>query len=129
MLNDPLANALSSIKNAEHVGKFEVIVKPASKLISNVLKVMLENNYIDSFEFVDDGRGGKFIVSLNGSINKCGVIKPRFAVKTLDLNQWEARFLPSRKLGLLVMTTSQGVISHHEARKRGIGGELLAYVF
>ncbi|RLG22142.1 30S ribosomal protein S8 [Methanosarcinales archaeon] len=129
MLNDTLADALSAIKNAEMVGKFEVVVKPASKLIANVLKIMKDYEYIEEFEFIDDGKSGKFIVKLKGRINKCGVIKPRFSVKVREFEKWESRYLPARNLGILILTTSKGVLSHHEAKKLGIGGELLAYVY
>jgi len=129
MLNDTLADALSAIKNAEMVGKFEVVVKPSSKLIANVLKIMKDYEYIEEFEFIDDGKSGKFIVKLKGRINKCGVIKPRFSVKVREFEKWESRYLPARNLGILILTTSKGVLSHHEAKKLGIGGELLAYVY
>ena len=74
MLNDPLADALTLIKNAEKAGKLECEVRPASKLVGHVLKVMQETGYIGPFEFVDDTTGGRFRVKLNGNINNCGVI-------------------------------------------------------
>ncbi|MDF0590900.1 30S ribosomal protein S8 [Candidatus Methanocrinis natronophilus] len=129
VLLDPLADAMSIIKNAEDVGKGECIIQPASKLIGNTLKVMGDLGYIGEFEFVDDGKSGMFKVDLRGKINKCGVIKPRFSTQVSDLEKWEKRFLPSRNFGALIMSTSQGVISHVEARERGIGGQLLAYVY
>ncbi|UEC43769.1 MAG: 30S ribosomal protein S8 [Methanothrix sp.] len=129
VLLDPLADAMSIIKNAEDVGKGECIIQPASKLIGNTLKVMADLGYIGEFEFVDDGKSGMFKVDLRGKINKCGVIKPRFSTQVSDLEKWEKRFLPSRNFGALIMSTSQGVISHVDARERGIGGQLLAYVY
>ena len=69
MLNDPLADALTTIKNAERVGKRECIVKPASKMIGRVLKVMQENDYIESFEWINDGKGGMFRIRTKGNIN------------------------------------------------------------
>ncbi|MGB3945007.1 MAG: 30S ribosomal protein S8 [Methanothrix sp.] len=129
VLLDPLADAMSIIKNAEDVGKGECIIQPASKLIGNTLKVMGDLGYIGEFEFVDDGKSGMFKVDLHGKINKCGVIKPRFSTQVSDLEKWEKRFLPSRNFGALIMSTSQGVISHVDARERGIGGQLLAYVY
>ena len=56
MLTDPLANALSVIKNAEDTGKPECTISPASKLIGSVLKVMKDDGYIGEFEFIDDGK-------------------------------------------------------------------------
>jgi small subunit ribosomal protein S8 len=126
---DPLADAMSTIKNAEVVGKSECIIHPASKLIGNTLKVMADRGYIGEFEFIDDGKSGEFKVNLLGNINKCGVIKPRFSTQVLDLERWEMRYLPARNFGALILSTSQGVMSHIEARENNIGGQLLAYVY
>lgn len=128
-LLDPLADALSNIMNHELAGKKTVIVKPASKLIGEVLKIMLQEGYIGEFEYIDDGRAGKFRVQLLGRINKCGAIKPRFPVKKKDFEKWEKKFLPAHDIGILIVTTPQGVMTHREAIKRGIGGRLLAYVY
>lgn len=129
MLLDPLADALSTIKNAEDVGKASCVVKPASKLIGSVLRVMKEKGYIGEFEFIDNGKAGVFKVELKGKINKCGVIKPRHAVKNFEFEKWEKRYLPARGFGALILTTPQGVMTHYEARDNGIGGQLLAYVY
>ena len=128
-LNDPLADALSAIKNAERVGKKECIVKPASKLIGNVLKIMKEEGYIEEFEFIDDGKAGIFKVKLKGRINNCNAIKPRFPVKKNEFEKWERRFLPARDFGILIVTTSKGVMTHREAKEIGVGGSLLAFVY
>ena len=128
-LLDPLADALSNILNHELAGKKTVIIKPASKLIGEVLKIMLQEGYIGEFEYIDDGRAGKFRVQLLGRINKCGVIKPRFPAKKKDFEKWEKRYLPAHDIGILIVSTPQGVMTHKEAIKRGIGGRLLAYVY
>jgi small subunit ribosomal protein S8 len=129
VLFDPLADAMSVIKNAECVGKPECIIHPASKLIGTTLKVMAERGYIGEFEFIDDGKSGMFKVKLLGRINRCGVIKPRFATKVADLEKWEKRFLPARNFGVLILSTSKGVMAHSDARSQSIGGQLLAYVY
>jgi small subunit ribosomal protein S8 len=129
MLLDPLADALSTIKNAEMTGKPDCTLRPASKLIGNVLKVMKEKGYIGDFEFIDDGKSGNFKVQLKGKINKCGVIRPRHAVKNTDFEKWEKRYLPAKGFGSIILTTPDGVMTHSEARDNGIGGELLAYVY
>jgi small subunit ribosomal protein S8 len=87
------------------------------------------NGYIGEFEFIDDGRSGKFKVQLMGRINKCGSIKPRFPVKVDNFESWEKKFLPSRNVGLLVVSTSKGVIGHKEAQEKNFGGRLLAFVY
>jgi len=127
--HDPLNDALSTIKNAESGGKRVCILMPSSKLIGRILKVMQDNNYIDQFEYVEDGKAGMFKVELNGNINNCGVIKPRYAVKTRDVEKFESRYLPAQNFGVLILTTTQGVVSHTEAKKLGVGGKLLAYVY
>lgn len=104
-------------------------MKPASKLIGRVLRVMQEHGYVRQFELQEDGRGGFFRVELGGSINNCGVIKPRFAVKRTDLETYESRYLPAQDFGVLILTTTQGVVSHSKAKEMGVGGKLLAYVY
>ncbi len=129
---DTLANAMATIMNAEMRAKSEAIIMPASKLIAAVLRVMQQEGYIGEFEYIDDGRWGKIRVRLLGRINKCGVIKPRLPVKYRDLVRmpdWLRKYLPSRDMGILIISTSQGVMSHREAIKRHIGGILLAYVY
>ena len=129
MQHDPLADAMSLIKNAENIGKQECIICPSSKLIGRVLKIMQENNYIGQFEYVEDGRAGLFKVRLTGNINDCGVIKPRYSVKRTDLERFEARYLPAQDFGVLILTTTQGVLSHNTAKNLKTGGKLLAFVY
>ena len=129
MLNDPLANALSLMKNAEIKGKGTCQIQPSSKLIGGVLNLLKEKGYIKEFEHIDDGKAGVFQVTLKGNINDCGVIKPRYPIKRDDLDKWEARYLPAQHFGMLIMTTTKGIVSQEEAKKNGIGGKLLAYVY
>lgn len=129
MKNDPIADALSAIRNAERSGLGECEVEPASKLLGNILEVMQQAGYIEAYEFNEDHRAGSFHVELQGHVNDCGVIKPRFAVKTDELEDWEARYLPGRDFGKLILTTTNGVVGHNEAKEMGVGGKLLAYVY
>jgi small subunit ribosomal protein S8 len=129
MQQDTLNDAMSVIKNAEKVGKGECIVRPSSKLIGRVLKVMQENGYIKQFELVNDGRSGMFKISLGGQINECGVIRPRYSVKVADLEKYESRYLPAQDFGVLILTTTKGVVTHMDAKKGGVGGKLLAFVY
>ncbi len=126
---DTLANGLTTIMNNEMRNKRECIITPASKLLGRVLRVMQLNGYIGEFEFIDDGRSGKFKVQLLGRINKCGAIKPRYPVKADEYETWEKQFLPARDIGLLIVSTPYGVMSHKEAKQKRIGGRLLAFVY
>ncbi len=129
MLQDPLNDAMAVIKNAELAGKGECLLRPASKLVGRVLQVMQDADYVTSYERIEDGRGGRFRVVLKGNINNCGVIKPRFAVRRTDLEKFEARYLPAQDFGLLILTTTQGVISQSRAKEMGVGGKLIAFVY
>lgn len=129
MLLDPLNDAMATIRNAEMAGKGECNVRPASKLIGRVLAVMQEAGYVGEIRRIDDGRGGLFHVVLRGSINNCGVIKPRSSVKRTDLDRYEARYLPAQDFGVLILTTTEGVVGHTKAKELGVGGKLLAYVY
>ncbi len=129
---DTLANAVTTIKNAEQRAKKEALIMPASKLIIEVLKVMQREGYIGEIEYIDDGRQGKIKVQLLGRINKVGVIKPRYSVKVRELTRmppWLRKYLPSREIGILIISTPHGVMSHKEALEKRTGGVLLAYVY
>jgi small subunit ribosomal protein S8 len=102
---------------------------PTSKLATKVLTVLKRQGYIGEFEHVDDNRGGKFKIQLLAKITKCGVVTPRFKVKKDEYGVWEQRYLPSFNRGILLVTTNQGVMSHHEAVNKGIGGFLIGYVY
>jgi small subunit ribosomal protein S8 len=129
---DTLANALATIQNAEARGKPEAIIMPASKLIAAVLRVMQKEGYIGEFEYINDGRWGKFRVKLLGRINKTGVVKPRIPISYKELTRLPEslrKYLASRDIGILIISTSQGVMSHREALEKRIGGVVIAYVY
>jgi len=126
---DTLSSGLTTIKNNELRNRRECIISPASKLLGRVLRVMQLNGYIGEFEFVDDGRSGKFRVQLLGRINRCGAVRPRSPVGANEFETCEKSFLPSRDVGVLIVSTPQGVISHREAKEKGIGGRILAFVY
>ncbi|MBT3836006.1 30S ribosomal protein S8 [Candidatus Woesearchaeota archaeon] len=129
MLNDPLAAALAKILNAERVGKREVLIKPASKMIKKILTIMNDHRYIGAFEETDDGKGGVLKINLLGNINKCGVVKPRFSTKKNGFEKWEKRYLPAKDFGLLLVSTPKGLLTHNEAKTKETGGKLLAYCY
>jgi len=126
---DTLANATITLMNAENLGKQEVIIRPASKLIVNVLTVFQKYGAVGEFEVIDDGKAGIIKCRLQGRITEVGVIKPRYPVKLEDYDQWEKKFLPARDFGILVVSTPHGVMSHKQAIEQHTGGRLLAYVY
>ncbi|WP_295722742.1 30S ribosomal protein S8 [uncultured Methanobrevibacter sp.] len=128
-LMDPLADALTNIRNNELQVNSTCTIRPASKLIGHVLSVMKKENYISNFEYVDDEKAGIFQVELDGNINQCGVIKPRHAVKKDEFEKFEKRYLPAKNFGILIVTTPEGIMTHKDAKSKGIGGRLLAYMY
>ncbi|OIO66312.1 30S ribosomal protein S8 [Candidatus Woesearchaeota archaeon CG1_02_57_44] len=126
--NDPLANALSKINNAEARSKPDVLLTPVSTIIQSCLTLMQEHGFITGTT-EEEGVGKKLRVKLNGRINKCGAIKPRFMTKASELEKHEQRYLPAKDFGILVLSTSSGMITHYEAKKKGIGGRLIAYCY
>ena len=129
MLNDPLANALSTILNHEKIGKKEVYINPISKLILKVFGILQEQRYVGSYEIVSEGKGKLLKLHLLGKVNQCGVIKPRFAIKKDGYQRFEKRFLPARNVGIILISTPKGIMTHTEAKKKGYGGKLLCYCY
>ena len=124
-----LPNLFATIYNNEIRNKKECLAIPASKLASEVLRTMQKHKYIGEFEFIDDGLLGKLRIQLLGRINRCGVVSPRFAVKKENYSRWERQYLPAVGVGILIVTTPKGVMSHIEAQGKDVGGRLLGYVY
>lgn len=107
------------------------------------------SGYIGEFEEIDDHRSGKIVVQLNGryvfyfgqclkmwvlmvflcSLNKCGVINPRYNVQLRDLEKWVVKLLPARQFGFIVLTTSAGIMDHEEARRKHVAGKILGFFY
>ena len=129
MLNDPLANALSKILNAENLGRNSCLIKPVSIIIKNVFKIMQANQYIGDYKEIEDGRGNYIRISLLGKINKCGAVKPRYSVKQNEFEKFEKRYLLAKDFGILIVSTPLGIMTHIEAKQKKTGGRLLAYCY
>ena len=128
-MNDPLANALSVILNYERVSKTECCIKPFSKVVKQVLQIMSDKGYLGSATEVEDGKGNYLVINLLGKINKCGAVKPRMPVKLEDYEKFEKRYLIAKGFGILIMSTSQGMMTHEEAKEKGLGGRIIAYCY
>jgi small subunit ribosomal protein S8 len=126
---EPLVNALNTIMNHEGRRKKECIITPASNIVGRVLRLIQQKGYIGEIEFIDDGRQGKFRVQLFGRINECKAVRPRYSTKVKEMEKWEKRFLPSRDLGAVILSTPQGVIDHRRAKELNVGGVVIAYVY
>lgn len=128
-LNDPLSNALSNIQNLERIGKKEAIVTPLSKITENVLNILKDNHYIGDIKTENTSRGRVAVVNLIGKINKVGTIKPNHAISYERYEDYEKRYLPAKGMGIIVVSTSQGIMTQEDAKKKSVGGRLIAYCY
>jgi small subunit ribosomal protein S8 len=124
MRHDLISDALSIIKNAEIVGKLECVV-PNSKFLRTIIAIMQKAGY------VGESKESTRVIRLKlvGKINEIRTIRPRLAAAYDELEKFEKRYLPSCDVGLIIISTSQGVMSHKEAAQKKIGGRLLAYIY
>ncbi|NHJ22984.1 MAG: 30S ribosomal protein S8 [Candidatus Lokiarchaeota archaeon] len=123
-----ITDACNMLKNAERARKKEVMISPASKELQKVLRIFQQYAYIGEFERYDDGRQGKFKIALLGKINECsGLMRLNYKV-----NQFEAlerKLLPAPGLGIIVLTTNQGIMTMSEAEDKNIGGMTLCFIY
>jgi small subunit ribosomal protein S8 len=124
MSQDIVADALNQIMNMKRAGKEELVVKHHSKMLLSVLAIAKLKGYIEDYR-VD---GTNLNVRI-GKLNGCNAIKPRFMVKLEDLDRYITRYLPAKNIGILILSTSQGLITHQTAVEKNIGGSLIAYFF
>jgi len=128
-LNDPLSNVLSQMNSYEKIGKKELTTLNNSKTIKKVLAIMQEYKYVGGFDEIKDSKGDSLKIYLLGSINKTGVIKPRFSVKKETYEKFEKRFLPAKDFGIIIVSTPEGMMAHTEAKKKALGGKLISYCY
>ena len=127
---DYIATGLNSLKVAVSKGKTQVHLGYSSKLLKKVLDILKENNYIEDYATVKDGRFEELTITFTpDKIHVCGVVKPRFPVAKQAYDKWEQRFLPSRDIGLLLISTSKGLMTHKQAKKEGLGGRVIAFIY
>jgi small subunit ribosomal protein S15Ae len=93
------------------------------------LSHFFKTGYIGEFEIIDDHRAGKIVVELTGRINKCGVISPRFDVQVNEIEKWIVNLLPSRQFGHILLSTTYGIMTHEEARRKKTGGKILGFFY
>ncbi|MFH1500691.1 MAG: 30S ribosomal protein S8 [archaeon] len=124
MSQDIVADALNQIMNAKKAGRNSVTVNRHSKLLLKVLEVAKKEGYIDSFETKQTNLRIDFT-----KINFCKAIKPRFNVKIEGIDKYIRRYLPSRNFGVIIISTSQGLMVHQKAYEKNLGGSLIAYFY
>ena len=127
MAQDIVADALNQIMNIKAVGKEEVVIKQSSKLLISLLEMMKKGGHIE-FEITGSEKKPEVVVKII-KLNVCRAIKPRYYVSVSEIEKYLRRFLPSRKFGVLVVSTNKGLKTHAEAEEENLGGTLIAYFY
>ncbi len=128
VVRDWLSNALNDIMNCLKVGKSETKIWPVNNLMLNVFDIMKKHGYLKDVEIIDEKKFKVANIKI-GKLHECKAIKPRFVVRHKFYDKYIRRYLPSRNIGILIVSTNKGVMTHHEAIEKGLGGILIAYCF
>ena len=126
MSQDITADALNMIRNAKKAGKETVEVKKISNLLIEVLKIMKQEGAIKKYKI--DVKKRRIEITI-GELSECKAIKPRFSVDKSQIEKYRRRYLPARNLGIMIISTNKGLMTHEEAYTEGTGGSLIAYFY
>jgi len=129
-MTDPIADFLTRIRNACQAGHPKVDV-PASKVKRELARVLAEERFIDNFAYYEDGKQGQLRIYLRYNDNK-SIIRGLKRVSRPGLRQYVPKDkMPRilRGLGVAIISTSQGLLTDRDARRLGIGGEILCNVW
>ena len=129
-ITDAIADMLTRIRNAGTAGHPMVTV-PASNLKKAIAQILLDEGYITRFECIEDNKQGNINITLKYAGRK-PVISGIKRISKPGLRVYaNCEELPKvlGGLGTAIISTNQGVITDKEARKAGVGGEVLAFVW
>ncbi|MBU0894335.1 MAG: 30S ribosomal protein S8 [Nanoarchaeota archaeon] len=126
MSQDIVADALNNIKNAKKAGKETIEIKIISNVLIEILKIMKQKNIIKKYKINSKNKSLQITI---GDLHECKAIKPRFTVKKTQIEKYRRRYLPSRQIGTLIISTNKGLVTHEEAQEENIGGCLIAYFY
>ena len=130
-MTDPIADMLTRIRNANTAGHDTVEI-PASKMKKAIAQILKDEGFIADFEVIEDGKQGIIKVTMKYAAGKEKVITGIKKISKPGLKVYaKAEDVPRvlGGLGIAILSTSKGVISDKEARKLGIGGEVICYVW
>jgi len=130
-MTDPIADMLTRIRNANTVGHATVEI-PASKMKKAIAEILKEEGYIRGYEVIEDGKQGIIKVSMKYGPDKTKVISGIKKISKPGLKVYaKAEDVPKvlGGLGIAIISTSNGLITDKQARKLGVGGEVVCYVW
>jgi len=126
MSQDIVADALNMIQNAKKARKETIKINRISNLLIEILKIMKQEGAIKRYKI--DGKEKSVTITI-GDLTECKAIKPRFSVDKHQIEKYRRRYLPARNLGIMIISTNKGLITHTEAQEENIGGSLIAYFY
>ncbi len=126
MSHDIVADGLNMIKNAKSSGKEEIKINRISNLFIEVLKIMKQEGAIKKYKINPQEKTMEISI---GDLQDCKSIKPRFTIKVEQIEKYQRRYLPARNIGILILSTNKGLLTHKEAKEENLGGCLIAYFY
>jgi small subunit ribosomal protein S8 len=130
-VTDPIADYLTCIRNATRARKKRVDI-PASSIKREITRILKRNRLIDDYAFIDDGKSGLIRILLKYTPTGDSVIEGIDRISKPGLRQYVGKAEIPRvrnNVGLAIISTSQGLMTGARARKLGIGGEVLCYIW
>ncbi len=124
MSQDVISDALNKMLNAVRAGKNTFSVKRHSKLLLSVLAIAKLKGYVKNYRVENN------LLNIEiGRLNFCKAIKPRFVVQVGEIDKYAKRYLPAKDIGMVIISTPQGLMTHQTAQEKNIGGSLIAYFY
>lgn len=130
-MTDPIADMLTRIRNANNAGH-KTVEMPASKEKKAIAEILLEEGYINKVDYIDDDKQGMIKITLKYGENKSKVIAGLKRISKPGLRVYAGNNeIPKvlNGLGVAIISTSKGVLTDKEARRAGVGGEVICYVW
>jgi len=128
---DPIADMLTRIRNANDA-RHEAVDIPASRMKKEIAQILLDEGFIKEYEIIDDGKSGIIRIKLKYGVNKEKAITGLKRISKPGRRVYVNKDELPRVLGgygIAIISTSKGVMTDKKARKEGVGGEVLCYVW
>ena len=126
MSQDIVADAINMMRNAKKARRENVKINRISNLLIEVLKIMKQAGAVKKYKINSEE---KSIEVTLGDFFECKAIKPRFSCNKDQVEKYRRRYLPSRNLGVMIVSTNKGLMTHEEVQEEKIGGSLIAYFY
>ena len=131
MMTDPIADMLTRIRNGLHAKREEVLV-PASKTKENIARIMKDEGFLSDVQTIGEGKNRSIVIKLKYTASKKSVISDIAKISKLGRRVYLARDeirSVKRGRGIAILSTSKGIMKDADAKKNGVGGELICTIW